>query len=286
MITSKKLLTAALILTAAITVIAAPGERGRPPAGEHGAMQFRPPMEQGRAPLMEMMIRRLDLTPDQQQKLESIKENSAKSLRGNMSAQKELYQKLEKAVKQDDTTLAAGVAAEIADGIVRQTKTRIRIESAVKDILTPEQNARLQEMKQNFRQRAAGPQMDRPGRMYEGRRDLRESFRPGAGDNAPEQKRLDSRNSQPLPGRAMRPQAGREDIRRFNRDGSCTEKDSRPKQMPRAQVQPQTGSKAQNAERLNYMFDKADADGDGLISKEELRKFFGARKAQIKEQRQ
>jgi Spy/CpxP family protein refolding chaperone len=271
MITSKKLLTAALILTAAITVIAAPGERGRPPAGEHGAMQFRPPMEQGRAPLMEMMIRRLDLTPDQQQKLESIKENSAKSLRGNMSAQKELYQKLEKAVKQDDTTLAAGVAAEIADGIVKQTKTRIRIESAVKDILTPEQNARLQEMKQNFRQRAAGPQMDRPGRMYEGRRDLRESFRPGAGDNAPEQKRLDRRNAQHQPGRAMRPQADRGDFR--------SDKAAKAKQ-------PQMENKAQNAERLNYMFDKADADGDGLISKEELRKFFGARKAQIKEQRQ
>ncbi|AQQ70319.1 periplasmic repressor CpxP [Limihaloglobus sulfuriphilus] len=277
MITLKKMMFSALIMSASITLLASPqGRRGFSGDG-NGGREFRPPMQQGRAPMMEMMTRRLDLTPEQQKKLESIRENSAKSLRENMSSQKQLHQKLEKAIRQDDTTLAKGIAAEIADGLINQTRTRLRIESAVKDILTPEQNARLQEMKKNFRQRADKPDIDRPQRMPRNRQDLRGSDRPGYRGNDSVQKMKDRSDFQKQD-RAMRPQR--------NRDDSCTDKAARPTQPPRAKAQPQMGNKAPNAERLNYMFDKADGDGDGLVSKDELRKFFRSRQAQSKERGQ
>jgi Spy/CpxP family protein refolding chaperone len=222
----------ALIAVGLATILASqslaqPGGRGRgtwqrsPGAGA----AYGRPGGPGRAELLGGILRRLDLTEEQRDKIRDILTDARSDTTDAHRAVAEGHEALRDAVADGSVDAAEAAAEEFTDALARQAKLRIETMASVKKVLTEEQIEQLENVKERigeFRERRGGAPR---GRM---------------------QQRWDNRRGPAGPSQWQR-----------GRRGPATRFGGR-------------GPQSSAAMPLDRLFDRADADRDGELSRSEL----------------
>jgi len=154
-------------LTLAAEDNAAPAPRGGQggPGGE--------PREAMRGGMMgdmqgRMMMQQLDLTEEQQAKIKAIQEENRTQMQDARKAVQEANQALQEAIESgtDDQIMAAGKALGEAYG--KEGVLRAQTQRKINAVLTPEQQAKMKELKTQMRDRMQQRMQDRPAGEFRG----------------------------------------------------------------------------------------------------------------------
>jgi len=126
------------------------GGQGGPGAGRGG---FRGGPGMGGDMMMERMIQQLNLTDAQQQKITAIQEESSPKMQETQQAVREAQVALQKAIQDgaDDEIMAAGKA--VGEALGKQGIVRAQTQRKINAVLTPEQQAKMKEMRETMRER-------------------------------------------------------------------------------------------------------------------------------------
>lgn len=260
------------------------GRRGAGPGWQGGGNRS------ARPGMLAAMPRRLNLTDEQAEKIRDITQQARAEGREAGQALVEAREALNDAVadgaKEEQIHSAADALAKaIANQAVHQSRTR----ASIREVLTEEQRDQLAETKERF-----GRFRGRPGgREFHGRPQRGQGGRGGAGWGRPASRMgrpggPKTSEVGPRGPRGMRGPRGRgpmSDERRVGRAGFSDSRGMngrfhRPMQgPPMRQMEGQAGpmgrrgAQGRGPEFLDRMFERADADDDGKLSKDELKAF-------------
>ena len=119
--------------------------------GPQGDPNDRPDMRRGDRPHHSPLLRclhQIDLTDEQKDQIETILENNKDGTDAARAAVRDAKQALGAAIDSDDTAAIQAAAADLGTAIGNRAVQRVSVASAVKAVLTADQLAELEELKE------------------------------------------------------------------------------------------------------------------------------------------